>query len=162
MGLRTLGALATADAEALAQTFGPRLGHDLVRRARFEHDGAVTSVRVAKSESRETTFDTDVADAAELEEILGRLAVELCERLVRQERQGRTVSIKVRLDDWTTVTRARTLERATNETQTVSEIALELLRAYAPARPVRLLGVQVAGLDREDVVEDADQLALPM
>jgi DNA polymerase IV len=162
MGLTTLGALAAADEDALATTFGPRLGRDLIRRARFEHDGDVTSVRVAKSESRETTFDFDVADRIEMESHIVRLSAELCERLDKQERRGRTVSIKVRLDDWTTVTRARTLDRATNEEVRVTEVALELLRAYAPPRPVRLLGVQVAGLDREEVAADADQLALPM
>ncbi|MCW2968713.1 MAG: DNA-directed polymerase, partial [Solirubrobacteraceae bacterium] len=150
MGIGTLGALATFDAEALAAAFGPRHGRDLIRRALFEHDGAVSSVRIAKSESRETTFDTDVAEAAEMERIILELADQLCERLAKQERRGRTVSIKVRLDDWTTVTRARTLDRAVNEAPVVRDVALGLLRAYAPARPVRLLGVQVAGLDRDD------------
>ena len=162
MGLTTLGALAAADEEALAGTFGPRLGRDLIRRARFEHDGEVTSVRIAKSESRETTFDVDVADRAAMEEHIVTLSRQLCERLDKQERRGRTVSIKVRLDDWTTVTRARTLERATNDEARVTEVALELLRTYAPPRPVRLLGVQVAGLDREEDAAAADQLALPM
>src|SRR3954465_9897368 len=150
MGLRTLGALAAADEAALAATFGPRHGRDLIHRARFEHHGEVTSVRVAKSESRETTFDVDVAAHAEMEEHIVRLSAQLCGALTRQERRGRTVSIKVRLDDWTTVTRARSLDRAVNEAPVVREGALELLRAYAPARPVRLLGVQVAGLDRDD------------
>ncbi|MDX6639636.1 MAG: polymerase [Solirubrobacteraceae bacterium] len=165
MGITTLGALAVCDEEALAAAFGPRHGRDLIRRARFEHDGEVTSVRIAKSESRETTFDVDVADPAEMERIILRLADELCERLGRQERRGRTVSIKVRLDDWTTVTRARTLHHAVNEAPVVRDVALGLLRAYAPARPVRLLGVQVAGLDRDDAAPApgaTSQLALPV
>ena len=165
MGITTLGALAVCDEEALAAAFGPRHGRDLIRRARFEHDGEVTSVRIAKSESRETTFDVDVADPAEMERIILRLADELCERLGRQERRGRTVSIKVRLDDWTTVTRARTLDHAVNEAPVVRDVALALLRAYAPARPVRLLGVQVAGLDRDEVAPApaaTSQLALPV
>ncbi len=164
MGIETLGALAGQDEAVLAQAFGPRHGRDLIRRARFEHDSVVTSVRIAKSESRETTFDTDVVDCAEMEEIMVRLADELCERLNRQDRRGRTLSIKVRLDDWTTVTRSRTLERSTNDAPVVRAVALELLRAYAPVRPVRLLGVQVAGLDRDDAPAAADtsQLALPV
>lgn len=164
LGIRTLGALAVFDAEILAATFGARHGSDLSLRARFEHDGEVTSVRVAKSESRETTFDVDVAEAAELEAIILRLATELCERLVKQDRRGRTLSIKVRLDDWTTVTRARSMPQATNDPAIVREVALELLRAYAPARPVRLLGVQVAGLDRDDEppATEPSQLALPV
>ena len=82
-------------------------------------------------------------------------------------RRGRTIAIKVRLDDWTTVTRARTVEAPTNDTATVTDVALELLRAYEPPRPVRLLGVRVAGF--EDVEPDAaarrratGQLALPL
>lgn len=162
MGIGSLGELARTDEGVLARAFGPNHGRDLLRRARFEHDGAVTGVRVAKSESRETTFDADVDDAAELERIMQALAGELCERLGRQQRRGRTVAIKVRLDDWTTVTRARTLERATNEAATVGTVALELLRAYAPARPVRLLGVGVSGLDRQGDAEAARQMALPL
>ena len=63
------------------------------------------------------------------------------------------------------MTRARTLDRPVNEAPVVREVALELLRAYAPARPVRLLGVQVAGLDREETpsaATDDSQLALPL
>jgi len=164
MGIDTLGALAACDEGILARRFGPRHGRELIRRARFEHDGGVTSVRIAKSESRETTFDTDVSDAAEMEANMARLADELCARLVDQDRRGRTLSIKVRLDDWTNVTRARTLKHATNESAVVREVALELLRGYAPARPVRLLGVQVAGLDRDTSppVVGTSQLALPL
>ncbi len=91
-----------------------------------------------------------------------RLAGELCERLERQRRRGRTISIKVRLDDWTTVTRARTLGRATNDAAIVRAVALELLDAYAPERPVRLLGVGVSGLDHSTADDADEQLALPL
>ena len=57
------------------------------------------------------------------------------------------MAIKVRLDDWTTVTRARTIDECTNDAAVVVPIALDLFRAYAPQRPVRLLGVRVAGLE---------------
>jgi len=119
------------------------------------------------SESTERTFDVDVADPAELERRLAGLAEQLCERLRRQERRGRTIAIKVRLDDWTTVTRARTIGAATNDGATVARIALELLREYAPARPVRLLGVRLAGFAPSDADAAAataadPQLALPL
>ncbi len=61
-------------------------------------------------------------------------------------RRGRTIGIKVRLDDFTTVTRAHTSGEPTCDVERVTEVALRLLREYAPARPVRLLGVRVAGL----------------
>jgi DNA polymerase-4 len=100
--------------------------------------------------------------------VLREMSRELCEGLQRRGRRGRTIAIKVRLDDWTTVTRARTVEAPTHDTALVIETAIDLLRAYAPPRPVRLLGVRVAGFP--DVEPDArrappapaGQLALPL
>ena len=64
--------------------------------------------------------------------------------------RGRTIGIKVRLDDWTNVTRARTIDACDQRRGRRSPtIALELLRAYAPPRPVRLLGVRVASFEDE-------------
>jgi DNA polymerase IV len=117
---------------------------------------------VAVSESRETTFDYDISDTARLEEILADLASQLCERLARQDRRGRNVAIKVRLSDFTTVTRARMIAAPTNDARVVTQVALELLREYAPARPVRLLGVRVASFATAAATRDADQLALPL
>ena len=79
--------------------------------------------------------------------MLARLAGELCEGLRRKEVRGRTIAIKVRLDDWTTVTRARTLPAPSTTRATVTGVALDLLRAYAPPRPVRLLGVRMASFE---------------
>lgn len=163
MGIATLGRLASTPDDVLIARFGGRHGPDLARRARFEHDGEVTGVRVAVSESRETTFDRDIADPAMLESILDDLTHRLCAGLQRQGRRGRTVAIKVRLDDFTTVTRARTLAAAVNEPSRVGGVARDLLREYAPARPVRLLGVRMAGFDDEPGVDAAGgQLALPV
>jgi DNA polymerase-4 len=120
-------------------------------------------VRIAKSESRETTFDRDLHGLPQLEPVLERLAGELCETLAREERRGRTIGIKVRFDDFTTVTRARSLETAVNAPETVGGVALELLRRLDPRRPVRLLGVRVAGLDEGLAAAAADdQLSLSL
>src|SRR5277367_549678 len=146
MGLSTLAALAEAPEQLLVERFGPNLGRELRRRGRFEHDGEIGAARKVVSESRERTFDTDVSDAAQMREQLSLMAEELCAGLAAHGRRGRTIAIKVRLDDWTTITRARTIAEPTCDAQLVSAIALELLRDYAPARAVRLLGVRVAGL----------------
>jgi DNA polymerase IV len=146
LGLTTLAAVADAPEELLVTRFGRNHGRDLRRRARFEHDGAVTSHRQVVSESRERTFDRDIAVASELEEVLVRLTEQLCTGLAANHRRGRTIGIKVRLDNFSTVTRARTLPDATCDPARVTSVALELLREYAPSRPVRLLGVRVAGL----------------
>jgi DNA polymerase-4 len=145
--IATLGQLAAAPAHQLAASFGTRLGAELQRRARFEDDAPVTEERKVISESRETTFDRDLAGLAQLEPVLAELVVRLCAALVAQGRRGRTIGIKVRLDDFSTHTRARTLAEAVSDADRVGPIALELLRRFAPPRPVRLLGVRVAGLE---------------
>jgi DNA polymerase-4 len=99
------------------------------------------------SESRETTFDQDVTSLGELERILDGLVRRLCGALVEQDRGGRTIGIKVRLDDFSTHTRARTVAQPVNSAEQVGAVALDLLRRFDPPRPVRLLGVRVAGLE---------------
>jgi DNA polymerase IV len=95
--------------------------------------------------------------------VLEQLTGELCETLAREERRGRTIGIKVRFDDFSTVTRARSLDVAVNDGRTVWTVARELLRRLDPRRPVRLLGVRVAGLDEHSgrVMTD-DQLSLSL
>jgi DNA polymerase-4 len=145
-GITTLGELARAAPDTLAERYGPRFAADLQRRARFEDDSPVTQERKVISESRETTFDYDIADQHRLEQILSDLVARLCAGLQDQRVCGRTIGIKVRLDDFSTHTRARTLAEPVSSPEQVGGVALELLRRFAPPRPVRLLGVRVAGL----------------
>lgn len=159
MGIETLGALAATPEPVLQARFGPNHGSELLARARFHGATRLTLERAAVSESRETTFPRDLADRAAQEAELVRLARQLCDGL---KRPGRTIGIKVRLDDWTTVTRARTIGEPTRDPAVVTRVALDLLRAYAPPRPVRLLGVRVAGFDAPAPEVDAGQLALPL
>jgi DNA polymerase-4 len=166
IGLHTVGDLQRADTALLAERFGDRLSRALHARAHFHDDTPVEVVRVAKSRSSELTFPTDVSDSGRLEEALVQLARELADGLRARARRARTIAVKIRLDDWTTVTRARTLDRFTDETETIATTALALLRAYAPPRPVRLLGVRVASFEDEAANARADapgrQLALPL
>ncbi|MGZ4217277.1 MAG: DNA polymerase IV [Solirubrobacteraceae bacterium] len=147
LGLDTLAKLAAAPPQELAQRFGLRFAAELQRRARFEDEAPVTQERKVVSESRETTFDRDIADPRRLEEILGQLVGELCATVVKRNRCGRTIGIKIRLDDFSTHTRARTLVEPVNTPDRVGPVALDLLRRFAARRPVRLLGVRVAGLE---------------
>jgi DNA polymerase IV len=157
LGVTTLAALGATSDTRLTEWFGPRLGPHLAALARFEDERAIETVRIAKSESRETTFDRDLLGLDQLEPVLHRLTAELCTTLAREDRRGRTIGIKVRFDDFSTVTRARTLDAAVNEAEIIRDVAQELLRRLDPHRPVRLLGVRVAGLDE---VTERDQLSL--
>jgi DNA polymerase-4 len=148
-GVKTVGDLQRTDHTLLAQVFGERQALALRARAHFHDDSPVETSRVAKSRSSERTFPVDVSDQARLEQTLVELARELGVGLRTRQRRARTIAVKVRLDDWTTVTRARTLPHFTDEGATIAATALELLRAYAPPRPVRLLGVRVASFDDE-------------
>ena len=161
LGLMTLGQLQRADEGRLAARFGSRTASFLKARAEFRDDSPVeTESGPAKSYSSETTFDADVSDLAELESVVRRMGRELCEGLAKRGRRGRTIAIKVRLADWTTVTRARSIDAPTNDTAVVTDIALELLRAYSPPQPVRLMGVRIAGF--ADVVEPPRPPAPPV
>ncbi len=169
IGLRTLGELARAPEQLLIERFGPNHGRELRRRAHFEDDGQVSEQRKVVSESRERTFDSDIRDPELLREALVRMAAELCASLSAHENHGRTIGIKVRLDDFSTVTRARTLPVPTCDAEQVTHVALALLEEYAPSRPVRLLGVRVAGLARrgtpphtQALGATAGQLELPV
>jgi DNA polymerase-4 len=163
LGIATLGRLGATPDEQLIQWFGARLGPHLGALARFEDDRTIETVRIAKSESRETTFDSDLHGLPQLEPVLERLTGELCDTLAREERRGRTIGIKVRFADFSTVTRARSLDAAVNDSSTVGAVALDLLRRLDPRRPVRLLGVRVAGLDEATArALPDDQLSLSL
>lgn len=168
MGITTIAHLQAAPEATLVTRFGTRMGRWLKARAEFHDDSPVEASRLAKSRSSETTFDTDVDDLAALRESVRKLAADVCGGLQRKETRGRTIGIKLRYDDFTTITRDRSIDEFTNDLDRVAGIALDLLEENAPARPVRLIGVRVAGF--EGVVAErppgppppAGQLVLPV
>ncbi|HET9198296.1 MAG TPA: DNA polymerase IV [Solirubrobacterales bacterium] len=153
MGIKTLGDLRRWQRPALEDRFGPRSGAWLHARGNLRDETPVVTEHETKSQSTEITFDVDVNRRAELERHLAELSEELCRRLRKRELSGRTIGIKVRLDDWTNVTRSQSIEEPTNDPAVVGPIALQLLRAYDPQRPVRLLGVRVASFETGEIVE---------
>jgi DNA polymerase-4 len=162
-GIETLRQLAETPDSDLAEMFGGRLGPHLARLARFEDDREIETVRIAKSESRETTFERDLRGLEALEPVLEKLTTQLCETLTKADQSGRTIGIKVRLDDFSTHTRAKSLSEPTNDLGTVLGVARQLLRDFNPPRPVRLLGVRVAGLDENELsLAAAGQLELTL
>jgi DNA polymerase IV len=160
LGAHTVGDLQQLDEALLTEHFGDNWGPFIKARAWFHDDTPVAAPGPAKSRSNETTFPSDVADHGQLEETLTRLTTELCAQLQRKDVAGRNIAIKVRLDDWTTVTRARTIAQRTNDAAVVLPVVIDLFRAYAPARPVRLLGVRLAAFEEPERAPRAPQLAL--
>jgi DNA polymerase-4 len=143
LGVRTIGDLQAFPEHDLVRRFGQSHGRGLHERAHFRDESLVARGE-AKSRSVETTFDYDIASIVELERVLAEQSQRLGEQLRERSIRGRTIGIKVRLDDWTTVTRVHTIDAPTNDSALIAATALSLLRAYAPPRPVRLLGVKVA------------------
>jgi len=168
MGITTIAHLQAAPEATLVARFGARMGGWLKARAEFHDDSPVESSRLAKSRSSETTFDTDVDDLGALRETVRKLAADVCEGLQRKDTRGRTIGIKLRYDDFTNMTRDRSIDAFTNDLDRVTAVALELFEENLPARPVRLIGVRVASF--EGVVAErppapppvAGQLELPM
>ena len=142
LGVRTIGDLQACLPDALVRQFGNSQGHALHERSHFRDDSAVARSE-AKSRSVETTFDFDISALDELIEVLDRQSCRLAAELRERRLSGRTIGIKVRLDDWTTVTRVHTIEAPTNDAEMIAATARSLLRAYAPPRPVRLIGGRV-------------------
>jgi DNA polymerase-4 len=150
IGIETVGQLAEADLHLLESTFGSRHGVGLRDRACGIGSASLNEEVKRKSESRETTFPQDVTDRAVLRDTVDRLARSVCESLASNGRRGRTVTLKIRLRPFKTHTRSRTLPSHTAEAGTVARTALELLERFDPQKPVRLVGVGVAGLASDE------------
>ena len=163
LGIATIARLAATPPETLTERFGGRMGHYLLARACFEDDSrSPASGSRCRSRARRRSRRTSPT-APSRPRCCVELTVRLCAGLAKNERRGRTIAIKVRLDDFTTVTRARTLPAATNDAAVVSDVACALLDEYAPPRPVRLLGVRVAAFEEEGAAaEDAPQMTLAL
>ena len=144
--LRTLGDLARLDPTFLGDAFGVH-GAALGARAAGKDEGAVHEREIPKSVSREITFDDDTMDVGLCEAILHWLSERACRDLRSHPLTARTVTLKLRYRDFTTVTRSATLATPTDSDRVVAATARELFRAaYARRVSVRLLGVGLTGL----------------
>jgi DNA polymerase-4 len=146
IGVRTVADLRGVEPAELAQVVGRAHAETLGGLAWARDDRPVEAEREAKSISTEDTFATDVKDAAELAEILRRHARQVASRLTAAQLFARTVTIKVRRPDFSTLTRARTLVGATDRYDASAGVAQSLLDALDLTAGVRLLGVGVTGL----------------
>ncbi|MFE2293137.1 DNA polymerase IV [Streptomyces sp. NPDC059452] len=145
-GMTTVHDLAEAGEAELVRLVGKAHGHGLYRMALGLDDRPVVAERDAKSVSVEDTFDVDLHDRVRVRAEVERLAVRCVERLRSADRSGRTVVLKVRRYDFSTLTRSETLRGPTDDPTVVREAAARLLEAVDTTGGVRLLGVGVTGL----------------
>lgn len=163
-GIRTVAELAGADPEMLKTAVRHGSG-DLQRRARGIDERELETNRVRKSESRETTFATNVTDRTTLTETLDRLSESVCKSLAEGGIEGRTITVKLRIAPFVTRTRSQTLERGTRDPALVAATARELLGRFELDSAVRLIGVGVSSLRRDSEPEPGpaqSELALPI
>jgi len=145
-GIHTVAELEAVNEDELVRLLGQAHGHGLWQLARAQDSRPVVAEREAKSISVEGTYDSDLTDRRLMEGLLTRQAREVGTRMRKNGISGRTVTIKVRLHDFTTLSRSSTLTSPTDDGATIARIARSLLGDLDTTGGVRLLGVGVSGL----------------
>ena len=151
LGISTIGQIAERDRAWLVQHFGAHYGGWLHDASHGVDDRPVVTHSEPVSMSRETTFDRDLharRDKAELGAIFTRLAEQVASDLQRKGYQGRTIGIKLRFEDFKTVTRDMTVDQPTADAGTIRLAAGLCLKRVDLTRRIRLLGVRVGTLQR--------------
>jgi len=151
IGLRTIGDIAHTPEATLARTVGPAAGAALAALAWGRDDRPVVPHEPDRSIGAEETFARDVEDPTVVKRELLRLSERTAARLRSAGHVGRTVSIKVRFADFTTITRSKTLADPTDVARVVYDTARNLYDALGLDRArIRLVGVRVEGLSDAD------------
>jgi DNA polymerase-4 len=145
-GIHTVADLETVDEDELVRMLGAAHGHALHLLGHAQDDRPVVPERETKSVSVEGTYDTDLTDRRLMSALLTRQSRSVSDRLKASGLAGRTVTIKVRLHDFTTISRSTTLGSPTDAAGTIGRLAVSLLQDLDTTGGVRLLGVGVSGL----------------
>ena len=151
LGIATIGELAAAEPQWLVRHFGGTYGRWLHAAALGRDERPVITASEPKSISRETTFERDlhaVRDRAALSAIFTELCLRVADDLRRKRYAGRTIGVKLRFDDFRTVTRDSTLAAATDDAAAIRRAAGLCLKRIDLSRRIRLLGVRVGALER--------------
>jgi DNA polymerase-4 len=145
-GIGSIAELESVSTEELVRLVGKAQGQSLFQLARAIDNRRVEPERETKSISVEGTYDSDLTDRSLMEGLLTKQAARVAERLRKHGLSGRTVTIKVRLHDFTTNSRSTTLSAPTDNPATIARLARSLLTDLDTSGGVRLLGVGVSGL----------------
>ncbi|WP_068962478.1 DNA polymerase IV [Desulfosporosinus sp. BG] len=145
VNVKTIRDLRYLDQEFLTQLFGV-LGSQLFQLAQGIDERPVESVKIVKSIGREITFATDIEARDVLETTLLKLAVDVGRRLRKEALRGKTITLKVRYDDFRTVSRSHTLQQATDLDDVIYQEARNLLKEVPLNHALRLIGVTANNL----------------
>lgn len=146
MGIQTIGDLSETPVEALMEVFGKVTGQTLHEHALGIDETPVVTTYERRSMSREITYQRDTGDMRVIRETLFMLSKDLAGALKEEGYRGRTVTLKIRYQDFTTVTHAKTLPEHIDSGDTLSEIAVSLLSSFQWNKKVRLVGIRVSNL----------------
>ena len=164
LGIATIGDLARADRAWLIEEFGVSRGAWMHEAANGRDERPVVTFSEPVTISRETTFERDLSARSD-REALSRIFTELCEDLAddlqRKGYVGRTVGLKMRYDNFKTVTRDLTIAEPTQDARAIRRAASECLKRVPLERRIRLLGVRISGLCRLEQAAAAAHAAEP-
>src|SRR5271155_4906231 len=146
LGIDTVGQLAALSDAEVASILGATIGPALPRLARGVDDRPVAERAEAKQISAESTFAADLTSLEQLREAIDSIAEHAHQRLLRDGRGARTVTVKLKKSDMSTLTRSATLPYATTEAAALTAMARRLLLDPQEIGPIRLLGVGFSGL----------------
>lgn len=161
LGIGTVGAFAALTDAEVADILGPTVGPALHRLARGVDDRPVAERASSKQISAESTFAEDLTTLGQLRDAIGPIGEHAHRRLLRDGRGARTVTVKLKKSDMSTLTRSATLPYATVEAATLIGTARRLLLDPMDIGPIRLVGVGFSGLSdvrQESLFPDLDQL----
>lgn len=146
LGIYTIGDIAKWPESELTRMFGEN-GRDLAKHSKGIDDRPIVTEHETKSISQEITYSRDVRDDKVLQKTLHEMSVEVAAQLRRNSLAGKTIKLKLRWPDFTTLTRQTTLNSPTDQEGEIERVALDLLRSVRkPNQAVRLIGVGVTGL----------------
>jgi len=148
IGVETIGQLAALSLEKLIGHFGPSYGEYLYAAARGRDDSPLVTHWELKSFSRETTFQVDVKDWQVIARTIAELTKEVVSDLTERNYRARTVTLKIRFEDFRTLTRAGTMPDYSTSEEEMRKAAFACLKRIDLTRRVRLVGVRLTNLER--------------
>ncbi|MCL5421195.1 MAG: DNA polymerase IV [Nitrospirae bacterium] len=150
IGIMTIAQLAATPIDELHRRFGKSYGHYLYEASRGIDESPLVTHWEPKSTSREVTFQSDINNWQELARNVAELTREVVDDIRGRKYRCRTVTVKMRFNDFKTLTRAKTLPGYSDSPEEIRKAAFDCLNRFEIKKKVRLLGVRLSGFEREN------------